>query len=513
MIEKEERKLEAGLFLRAKKFFEEKTKTDSGKYFFPKNFFSFVSDAFFSGAAFLLEKMTGKRIYIPDDDELLPGISEKNKKIIVNFLKKGVLKKVIKAERIYCDEPKIIQYKCETSDPLFFSDGAMSLTMSAGTDIEEERALMKAVGEGLERFCLCVYRESNLLLSNFKKISKRAVNPLYFSGLSPIQREKGGSLNIGEKSIFRWTLANSIFEKEKKYIPAQLIYVGYKYAFGEPIIRQQISTGSALSSSLEGALYGGICEAVERDSFIINYLNKLSPPILDLREINDEDINYLLRQFKRYNLEIFLLDITTDIKIPSIMSIIIDRTGIGQAVIVTTKTDFSLKKAIVGAIFEGLQVRLNFREVLNSFDVKIKLESLKKDYTKINTFNNRCLLWSPLEMIDEIKFFLSGEKKIVKKDEFEKNLNNDDKKNLIMASNILKENHIDVFWADITIPQVREEGLWAIKAVSPQLQPLYLDEGMKHCWGERLFNVPAKIGQKNNPTKPGELNLIPHPFL
>ncbi len=136
---------------------------------------------------------------------------------------------------------------------------------------------MKTVGEGLERFCLCVYREKHFLLSTFDKISQKALSPLSFAGISPSQRQANPRLKIDEKSVFRWVEGFSLYDKKKVFIPAQLVYVGYKYHPQEPMIREQISTGAAAADSFKGALYKGICEAVERDAFMITYFNKLSP--------------------------------------------------------------------------------------------------------------------------------------------------------------------------------------------------------------------------------------------
>lgn len=505
---------EAGLFYRIESFLKKSIaeKIQKGNVFsvysgMLLNFFVIKLASFFKG-------VIKKDIYVSGGDELLPGISLKSKKIVMNLLKKGIVKRVIKTERIYCDEPKVMQYKAEISNPKDFSDGFMSLTMGAGVDFEGEPALMKAIGEGLERFCLCVYKENCFIVSPYKKISGKAVNPLSFSGISPLLREVDNSLKISEDSPFRWVKMESLLEKRKKYVPAQLIYLGYKRLFKEPLIRQQISTGAAAAPSVEEAIYGGICELIERDAFTIMWLNKLSHPVIDQEKIDDSEIIDLLENFKKYNLEAYIVDITTDISVPSIMSVIIDRTGLGQAVVVTTKTDLSLKKAMIGAMLEGIQLRINFREVISSpFNTKQRMERLRSNPNRISSFNERCLFWSSPEMIEKISFMISGEKKIIDKEALNKNIGLSGREKLKIISEIIRKNEIDVYWTDITIPQIKEENIWVVKVVSPQLHPLYLDESVKHHWSERLFRVPEKIGRKNKRSEEAEINTRPHPFL
>ncbi len=82
--------------------------------------------------------------------------------------------------------------------------------------------------------------------------------------------------------------------------------------------------------------------------------------------------------FKRYNLEIYLIDITTDIAIPSMMAAIIDRTGIGQSICISTRTDLDIIQAIRGAIFEAIQGRIEFRGVpFSSPDMVKKRKGIK----------------------------------------------------------------------------------------------------------------------------------------
>jgi hypothetical protein len=116
-------------------------------------------------------------------------------------------------------------------------------------------------------------------------------------------------------------------------------------------------------------------------------------------------------------------------------------------------------------------------------------------------------------MIEKISFMISGEKKIIDKEALNKNIGLSGREKLKIISEIIRKNEIDVYWTDITIPQIKEENIWVVKVVSPQLHPLYLDESVKHHWSERLFCVPEKIGRKNKRSEEAEINTRPHPFL
>ena len=450
----------------------------------------------------------------------IANISPKTRHLISNFLKKKIIKQVIKIPRIYYDEPSIINYQvntpCKQPDITVYSDGVGTITNSGGADFKnEEKAIMKAVGEGLERFCLCIYREKNLLLSAYNQISKKALNPLSFAGISPSQRNANLRLKIDENSIFRWVEGFSLYNNKKVLIPAQLVYIGYKYHEKEPIIQQQISTGAAAAPFFNEALYRGICEAVERDSFMIAYLNKLSLPIIDLDIIDDENLQKLLKDFKeRYNLELYVIDITTDISLPSMMAIIIDRTGVGHSIHIGNSTNLNIKDAILGAVSEVVRGRISFQGTkFSESPLKERMGALKSDPNKITTFTDRLLFWALPEMLGGIDFFFKGPKKRFSQEELSKYQDTPSGEKLKIVLNLLKQNNIDIYGVDITLPQIREEGIFIAKVVSPQLQPLYLNEAIKHSWGERLFKMPVKLGYREKPLSENELNNLPHPFL
>lgn len=480
--------------------------------------FSTMLNGAYASLLKFIENIIGVRLYASPDTRL-PKISSRSKKLAASFSQKNIIKRIEKIVRIYHDEPALVHYQVEMptsrSDISFYSDGGGSFSkLSGGADLNEEKALMKALGEGLERLCLCAYREKNLVLAHYHKILKKALNPFSFAGLSESQRQANERLKIDEKSIFRWVRGFSLFDKKKALIPAQLVHIGYKYYPNEPIIQEQISTGAAAADSFEGALYGGICEAVERDAFMITYLNKLSPPLIKLASVNGEEFQGLLAMFKRCNLELYVIDMTTDIALPSMMAVIIDRTGLGPVLHVGAKTSLNAAEAIKGAVFEVLRGRLGFRKMtpLSKNSMK-RQEELNRDPSQIVTFSDRFLFWDSLDKISKIEFLFRGSAKEVSQLEQNKYQEVSPAEKLQIAVKLLQEKGVNVYGVDITMPQIKEEGIFVAKVVSPQLHPLYLTEKMRHLWSERVFRVPVSLGYRQKPLQESELNHLPHPFL
>lgn len=298
-----------------------------------------------------------------------------------------------------------------------------------------------------------------------------------------------------------WVKAKDLFNSKQYFVPAQLVFVPYVFGKGEPILRLPITTGAASGTSLHGALYRGICESIERDAFMIFYLNKLPAP--RVRTGNNKILSKIEEYLRRYLLDLFIFEITTDIGISTMLAIIIDKTGKGPAISVGAKTSLNPTRASVGAIEEALHTRLWVRGEMFK---KYNLQKPENHPRKIITFSERGLFWSSLSRIKDLSFLLKSTrfKSIGSNKE-----NKDQQINLRLVLNKLKSRNLDGFYVDVTTPSLKKLGFSVVKVIIPKLQPLYLHENRRYWSGERLFTVPRILGYKTT----GGLNKIPHPFL
>lgn len=401
----------------------------------------------------------------------------------------------------YNDEPKMFHIGCKFKTTSKISDIGDYEDYSGGISFDKRKAYMKALGEVIERYCLAIYKEKDFTISSYKKIKNIAVNPINFSFFTKEQlnTREFKDFRFDEQTKFKWVKGFSIFERKEKYLPAQLIYVPYVFS-NEPVIRLPISTGAAAGTSLSGAIYRGLCEITERDSFMIYFLNKISPLRLDFSECRDIEINRTLEYIKRYELEIVILDITTDIEIPTILSIVLDKTGIGPAVSIGLKTDLNIKKAIIGSLDESLQSRSWIRdEMYNRNKTKDRFKDMIVE---------RGLYWSKKERIKKLGFLLKT--KIIKDyNKYKINTVQDTRKKLRITLEEFRKAKANVYFSDVTVPYIRKNGFFVVKVLADKMQPLYLDEKYKYLGGERLVSVPKTLGYKTAK----KLNNDIHPFL
>jgi ribosomal protein S12 methylthiotransferase accessory factor len=389
----------------------------------------------------------------------------------------------VRKEPFLNDEPKIYDF-C-TVYRSYGCDLKEEFSTAGGTDIKKEWAIFKSLGEAIERHCLSVQKRE--IFGSYKEFKEQAVDIFHFSTLNSQQKNNSNLKQFvyTENDGFYWYHGYHLFDLQKKMIPSQLIFVPYKYN-KEKIIRESISTGAALSTSLGGAIYRGVCEVVERDAFMIAYLNKTKRCLIDLKASGRELMN-IFEMSCRYKLEPIIVDITTDLGIPSMLGLVIDRTGLGPAVSVGLSADLNPKVAAIKAIKEAFHSRPWIRKSMIQ----------KKINKNINTFEGRALYWSDVNMIDKLNFLISGNKyPVVGVNKF-KTI----KEKIEELANIFNKCNLNVFFVDVTTPEIRKCGFCVVKVITPDLMPLYLDEIYKDVYS----NHPRLNSLK--------LNRIPHPFL
>ncbi len=417
----------------------------------------------------------------------------------------GDIIKSFKRSIQFTDEPRFYEYTAEVGDYSKYSDAPYEKDFGSGLSYDERKAKIKALAEAIERFSMSVYRKEDLIKESYNTLKSKAINPTLFLNFSKSQYQipTDELKNNIKKYLFYWTTIYSIKENKTMLIPAQLIYVPFNLDVIS--LRHPISTGAAVGTSYTAAIYRGICEIIERDAYIINYLAKIPAPRINESSIKNKKIKELISYFKRYFLELHLFNITTDIKVPVILALIIDKTGVGPSLSVGAKCDLNIENAIIGAIEEAQKTRtwIRYLMIINNE----KYEKLKNHPERIKSMEDRGLFWAHKELYKKYDFLINSNNRInVNKNKVPKLLN----QKLKLTLNAVNNAGLSVYVKDIS-PESLISPFKVVKAVIPEAHPLFLYEDKKYLWSKRLFKVPVLLGYKKNENF--KLNEFPHPFV
>lgn len=406
------------------------------------------------------------------------------------------------------DEPKFFQYFARIRD---YGDNSKKDHGTAGgfSFFSRKVAVLKCLSEALERFSLRNFDRKSIIFSTFSSLTTSGLDPEAVVSFSKRQRESNTFLRLDPNSTYGWFLGRSLPSLSRVYLPAQLIYLSYQRRPDESVIRLPISTGAAAGTSLSAAILRGIYELIERDAFMITYLNKLPRSRVLIEQSVILDIQNILNLVHDYRLEIYVYDISTDLDVYTFLAIVVDRTGLGVALSTGLKSDLNPLKAILGAIQESFHPRSWIRREMANFEGK------REDLLVPKNLVERGILWSQKESIKELSFLLSNKGSARSMEDYEDRSKENDVQDLPRVLKALEKSGASAYFVDITPPlsEIQQSRFKVVMVEVPEFQPLHLNENFPYLGGERLYNIPVKLGYLKNPRKEDSLNSFPHPFL
>jgi oxazoline/thiazoline synthase len=119
---------------------------------------------------------------------------------------------------------------------------------------------------------------------------------------------------IDPNAEIEWTPVWSLRDQRFKYFPTGLMYFFYEDFHTD-------SNGCAAGNTREEAIVQGFLELVERDAYAIWWYNRLRRPEVDLSEFDDAYIRDIKSQFADHGRKIWVLDITSDLGVPTYVAI------------------------------------------------------------------------------------------------------------------------------------------------------------------------------------------------
>lgn len=410
----------------------------------------------------------------------------------------------------YPDEPLLFFYTVLNTD-----------TTGTGNDgygfdfYSKKKALWRAIGESIERRALSTFvpPEGAYLDASYHELQATGQNTLDIFSLAGIAPEARPQLQFGGRPLsfdadtrFRWVRGRSLTQERSLLIPLQLVSFKHNRDSQELLLRPLVSTGAAAHRTLSRAVLKGALELIERDAFMITWLNKLAPKRIAPETILAPNVQKALQYYKRHNLEVTLLHLPSDLPAHVILCVIRDRTGVGPAVVMGTGVGFDIETVAADALREALGIRLIVRSGLDSYRAQGKsLASLKR--VSLGHVE-RTLYWCDIKKVDDVNFLLEGS--VASADEFPPHTDFDTpEEQLKFLTERFKEKNIELAYVELTDREIKKIlNFHAAIVVAPELQPLHLDERVAFTWGQRLRSVPLQCG-----FEPAEqLNKEPHPF-
>ena len=406
-------------------------------------------------------------------------------------------------QKLTQDFPKFIIFHAQGSKSGLFSDGIESEYNTTGSSHNLNLAKLKALSEIFERYSGTVYRSKYFIKGSFNELKEKAFNPCDVVSFSKKQLSTKDfeKFRFDKNTNFKWIEGISLISGKKILVPVQLVYWNYRVD-SEPIIQVGLSTGIAGGTSYAGATLRAIFEIVERDAFMITWLNQLN--LKEIEFSKKSQLKKMTDEFKRYKFELHVFYSKTNVKIHSFIAIMIDRTRNPPIIGCGLKAGLNPEETIIASIEES------FHSMPWRRDIAVKIPNKKIKPEAVSSFEDRILYWNQRGKLKELNFLLENSKKI-ELSELQNYSTGSCLKDLEFVKEDFKEKNLETIVVDITPIDVKQMEFKEVKVLVPKMQPLYLNEKYRYLGGHRLYEIPILLGFKNR--REEELNKTPHPFL
>jgi len=422
--------------------------------------------------------------------------------------KTGIIKTLVELP-LETDDPPLFLWVAELADTSRYSP-LKPASGGSGTAAIRGIAQAKAIGEAVERYCAAMYADDDLILADYRSIASDAIDPRTF----PLYSEREYAHSDGYLSRFiedvpiRWVKGYSLTKQRAILVPASFVFTPYRFHNSTERIYSAISTGLACANSVEEAVFSGLCEVVERDAIMIMWLNRLSMPRVSLASTQSERIQALLRKWAACRAELHIVNITTDVGIPTFFGVVIDRSGSGPAVCVGAAAHLNPKLAVAKAIEETAHGRVYAKRLMRQRP-KIAQEV---NLTKVTNLNDHVLLYCTPATSARLRFVYSSTQEIEINSILNRFSENDVLANIHTCIELLAARCLEVIVVDITTPDIAGVGFHVVKVLIPGMQPLSVGTKYLCLGGQRLYQVPYILGYTSTPTTEDSINRDPHPF-
>ncbi len=373
-------------------------------------------------------------------------------------------------------------------------------TNSSGKGITATQAKVGALCEALERFS-GEFQGTETRIKGCYKSLKNAIHPnhcMLFSDGQYKDRDlwntKGSHFTkVAEpfdvNAQIDWTPVWSLSQNTTKYLPTEYLYFNYyeKQNTNNPFYCLADSNGNASGNTYEEAILQGFLELVERDNVAIWWYNRIERPTVDLDSFKEPYFELIKEHYASIEREIWVLDITNDLKIPTFVAVSRKVNSTSDSIIMGLGCHFDATISVTRALTEMNQaltavntIEQNENSVIDPFLKEWLAVAQIKDLNYLSPSN--CL--RPKNKSDYHFLDLAHISEYLE-----------------VASNIVEAKNLELIILDQTRPEIN---LSVVKVICP---------GLRHFWTRfapgRLYDVPVDLGWLKTPLTENELNPFP----
>lgn len=393
--------------------------------------------------------------------------------------------------------------------PLFTGDEGV-----AGRTHSYAVSELTAILEGLERSCGITPRgKRTVVYDSYRNLKDQALNPINVGVHAKDQYARPGFPfeKFNPDRPINWVWGYSFLQERPILVPELLAY--YSLGCGHGFV-YETSNGCALGGSLEEAIFYGILEVVERDSFLMTWYAELPLPRLDPYSANDKELQLMIDRVRAvggYDLHFY--NSTMEHGIPSVWAMAKNRKQKGVNIICAAGAHLDPVRAVKSTVHELAAMMLTLDEKLETDHEEFV--RMLQDSSLVQKMDDHGMLYGLPQAQERLQFLLDDNRPLRSFDEEFKWKSThadltDDLQDILQKFRRL---NLDVIVVDQSTSETKRNGLYCVKVLIPGMLPMTFGHHLTRVTGlERVLRVPMELGYTKQPLTLEQLNPHPHPF-
>ena len=372
---------------------------------------------------------------------------------------------------------------------------------SAGKGSTREQSEVSALCEAVERYSGAYHGDEIRVHKTFKDlaIGEEAIHPNDVQLFSDEQLNNAQSINskghlynmvpprLDPNVKIDWTPVWSLTERRHKYLPTSMLYsMPAEQRSNADLFAD--SNGCAAGNTLEEAILQGFYELVERDAFAIWWYNQLRVPKVDLTTFDDEFLALASDYYTRYEREIWLLDVTSDLGIPTFVAVSRRLNEATEDIIYGAGAHAHPRIAALRAVCE-LNQCLTWLPRPGSRDGRPMID------------DPLALWWWRTARLDECRWLLPQDGTLLTASDFQMVESDDSRDDVEYCRKLIEAKGMEFLVLEQTRPDIE---MPVVRVIVP---------GMRHFWARfapgRLYDVPVTMGYRPQSCAESDLNPAP----
>jgi len=371
---------------------------------------------------------------------------------------------------------------------------------SGGKGRTDVQARVGAICEAIERYNGIWRGDEQRRRLPYSELGEAAVHPEALMFFSERQYAERHAWNAAQQTNYHvvpnplapelpvdWTTAWSLTHDRAREIASAYCY------FGHPDITDYFfctadANGNAAGNTLEEAILQGLMELVERDAVALWWYNRVPRPAFDLDSLHEPYVDVLREHYDGLGRDLWVLDITSDLGIPTFVGVSVRRSGPTQDIVIGFGAHVDPRMGAMRALTEVNQFLPAVTDVRPDGTVNYWMD----DVDAIRWWTTRTLETDPYVVPSSAASTSASSFRSLATDDITTDVRN------VVAR--LDELGHEVIVLDQTRPDIE---LSVVKVMAP---------GLRHFWRRlgpgRLYDVPAELGWLPAPLTEDELNPL-----